>query len=53
MDKSSSKKEMILENDGNSMVFREKGSQSSDRWVVRNDKSLEVRDKDGLIYSVK
>ena len=50
-DKTSFKKEMILKNEGISMVFWEKDSQSSDIWVVKGDGTLQVRDNDGIIYN--
>lgn len=53
MDNSVSKKEMNYKKEGNRMIFREKGRNTSDHWVVKSDGGLEVRDNEGVIYSVK
>lgn len=53
MDNSVSKKEMNFNKEGSHMIFREKGRNTSDHWVVKNDGVLEVRDNEGVIYTVK
>jgi hypothetical protein len=51
MDNSLSKNEMTIRLDGDKMIFRTKGRNSSDHWVILKNGKLEVRDKDGLIYT--
>lgn len=48
--KNTSKMRMVKS--GNRMVFNSLERVSSDRWVVLPNGKLEVRDKDGLIYSI-
>lgn len=50
MDNSVSKVEMTLSIDGDKMIFRENGRNTTDHFDVLENGKLEVRDKDGLIY---
>lgn len=50
MDNSVSKVEMILSIEGDKMIFRENGRNTTDHFDILKNGKLEVRDKDGLIY---
>jgi hypothetical protein len=44
---------MELMEDGGLKIFRLKDKSSDETWVITESGSLEVRGKDGLIYSSK